>query len=69
MIYKGVCRSEPRLGKLKNVSKALEAIRGCHAAIPFCEVCPISSVILVAEQAVKPMLRVAEYVNDNELAL
>ena len=69
MIYKGVCRSEPRIWKLKNVSEALEAIRGGHAAILLCEVCPIASVILVAEQAVKPMLCVSVYVYDNKLAL
>jgi hypothetical protein len=69
MIYKCVCRSKPRLWKFKNVSKALEAIRGGHAAIPLCNVCPITSVILVAEDAVEPVLCVAVYVNDNELAL
>ena len=69
MIYKGVCRSEPRIWELKNVSYTLKAIRGGHAAILLCKVCPIASVILVAEQAVKPMLCVAIYVYHNKLAL
>jgi hypothetical protein len=55
--------------KLEYVSKALEAICGGHAAIPLCEVCPIASVILVAEKAVKPVLRIAVYVYNDKLAL
>jgi len=69
MIYKGVCRSEPRLWKLKNVSKALEAIRGGHATITLCQVCPIASIILVTKKAVEPMLCVAVYVYHDKLAL